>query len=62
MADQLNEIGVPPEDIEYLAVSHSHFDHAGNAALFTNAKLIVMAQELSFFEFQICEREWWCHF
>lgn len=48
MADQLNEIGVPPEDVEYLSVSHSHFDHAGNAAQFVNASLIVMPQELSF--------------
>lgn len=48
MADQLAEIGVPPEDVEYLAVSHSHFDHAGNAPLFKNAKWVVMQSELSF--------------
>lgn len=48
MADQLQEIGVPPKDVEYLAVSHSHFDHAGNAPLFTQAKWVVMQSELSF--------------
>jgi len=48
MEDQLKEIGVPPEDVEYLAVSHSHFDHAGNAPLFSNAKWIVMQEELDF--------------
>jgi len=48
MEDQLIEIGVPPADVEYLALSHSHFDHAGNAPLFTNAKWIVMQSELSF--------------
>jgi N-acyl homoserine lactone hydrolase len=28
---QLADIGVRPEDITYLALSHSHFDHVGNA-------------------------------
>jgi glyoxylase-like metal-dependent hydrolase (beta-lactamase superfamily II) len=28
---QLADIGVAPEDITYLALSHSHFDHVGNA-------------------------------
>ena len=28
---QLADIGVAPEDITYLALSHSHFDHMGNA-------------------------------
>lgn len=27
---QLADIGVAPEDITYLALSHSHFDHTGN--------------------------------
>lgn len=27
---QLADIGVAPEDITYLALSHSHFDHVGN--------------------------------
>lgn len=28
---QLADIGVAPQDITYLALSHSHFDHVGNA-------------------------------
>lgn len=35
MASQMEEIGVSPEDIEYLAISHLHGDHTGNANLFT---------------------------
>jgi N-acyl homoserine lactone hydrolase len=31
LASQLAELGVAPNDIEYLALSHSHFDHTGNA-------------------------------
>lgn len=34
LASQLAEIGVKPEEIEFFAISHSHFDHVGNAPLF----------------------------
>lgn len=41
LASQLAEIGVKPEEIEYFAISHSHFDHVGNAPLFAaTAKFI----------------------
>ncbi len=31
LASQLNELGVVAAELDYLAISHSHFDHAGNA-------------------------------
>jgi N-acyl homoserine lactone hydrolase len=34
LASQLDEIGVKPSDIRYLALSHSHGDHVGNVNLF----------------------------
>ncbi|MBL1431302.1 MAG: N-acyl homoserine lactonase family protein [Robiginitomaculum sp.] len=34
LKSQLDEIGVAPDDIEYFAMSHSHFDHTGNANMF----------------------------
>jgi N-acyl homoserine lactone hydrolase len=34
---QLTEIGYAPADINYLALSHFHWDHVGNANLFANA-------------------------
>ena len=41
----LSEIGVSAEDVDYVAVSHVHLDHAGGAAMLLshlpNAKLIV---------------------
>lgn len=45
MVDQLAQLGLTPADIELLSISHSHFDHLGNAALFTNASWIVDADE-----------------
>ncbi len=38
---QLQRIGVPPEVVEFFSVSHSHFDHVGNANLFKNSTFIV---------------------
>ena len=40
MADQLKEIGVAPSDVTYIAFSHTHFDHTGNANLFPGATWI----------------------
>ncbi len=37
LKSQLAEIGVRPEQITYLALSHSHFDHSGNANDYTSA-------------------------
>ncbi|MGE0410241.1 MAG: N-acyl homoserine lactonase family protein [Amphiplicatus sp.] len=42
---QLAEIGLTPEDIDYLALSHSHVDHAGNANDFADATWIVDSAE-----------------
>ena len=42
---QLAEIGLKPADIKYLAVSHTHPDHIGNAELFPQALLLVQQAE-----------------
>lgn len=43
---ELEKIGLTPADITHVALSHSHFDHAGNTNLFTNATLIIQEEEL----------------
>ncbi len=45
LSEQLQEIGVDPRGVDYLAVSHRHSDHIGNANLFLNATLIVQQEE-----------------
>jgi glyoxylase-like metal-dependent hydrolase (beta-lactamase superfamily II) len=45
LAAQLAEIGVAPEQIRYLAFSHTHGDHVGNANLFTSATLYIQQAE-----------------
>ncbi len=43
--DQLSEIGFPPEEIELIALSHMHFDHAGAANYFPVSRLLIQKPE-----------------
>lgn len=43
--EQLAQLGLKPEDIEYFAVSHSHYDHVGEANLFAGSTWVVDAAE-----------------
>lgn len=43
----LNEVGVRPEDIDTVFVTHAHFDHFGNVAAFPNATFYLQERELS---------------
>lgn len=45
LADQLAQLGVKPSDIKYLAVSHTHPDHAGNVEMFPQTMLLVQKAE-----------------
>ena len=48
LTDQLQQLGLAPKDIEYLSLSHSHFDHIGNAGLFAASTWIVDPKEREF--------------
>lgn len=43
---QLQKIGLTPDDIDYVVVSHMHLDHAGNVAKFPNSTLIIQQEEI----------------
>src|SRR5438876_1285770 len=45
LASQLDQIGVKPTDIRFVAVSHTHGDHIGNVELFPQAMLLVQKAE-----------------
>jgi N-acyl homoserine lactone hydrolase len=47
---RLNQMGVGLDEIDYVILSHLHFDHAGNAQMFknTNAKLVCHEKERDF--------------
>jgi glyoxylase-like metal-dependent hydrolase (beta-lactamase superfamily II) len=42
---QLSELGYSPVNITYLALSHYHYDHTGNANAFSNATWLVSKPE-----------------
>jgi N-acyl homoserine lactone hydrolase len=41
VGQQLTELGVKPEDVDIVGISHIHSDHTGQAAEFPNAQLII---------------------
>ncbi|NMH99717.1 N-acyl homoserine lactonase family protein [Pseudonocardia acidicola] len=47
---RLKTMGVGLDEIDYVILSHLHFDHAGNVRMFenTNARLVVSDKELEF--------------
>lgn len=45
LTDQLAAIGYAPKDITYLALSHYHWDHVGNANLFAGSTWLVRPLE-----------------
>jgi N-acyl homoserine lactone hydrolase len=47
LVDQLGALGLKPSDIDYLAFSHWHIDHTGNANLFGHATWILQRRELA---------------
>lgn len=45
LTDQLARIDITPDQIGLLGISHNHFDHMGQAADFTAAKLLIGAAD-----------------
>jgi len=45
LASQLDQIGVKPADVTYVAVSHTHGDHVGNIALFPTSTVLIQGTE-----------------
>lgn len=45
---QLKKLNLKPDDIDIVVNSHLHVDHAGNNALFKNAKFYVQRDELGY--------------
>lgn len=45
LPEQLEEIGMKPEDIEFISISHSHFDHIGQISAFKSSAWLVHQRE-----------------
>jgi N-acyl homoserine lactone hydrolase len=44
---QLSKLGLKPDDVRYVGLSHLHFDHSGNIGLFPNSTFLISASELA---------------
>jgi N-acyl homoserine lactone hydrolase len=47
LVSQLAQLGLTPDSIRYVALSHLHLDHCGNIALFPHAIFLIPAVELA---------------
>ena len=45
---QLQKIGLKPDDIKYVVVSHMHLDHGGNVAKFPNSTIVLQRDEIEY--------------
>jgi glyoxylase-like metal-dependent hydrolase (beta-lactamase superfamily II) len=50
LSAQLKDLGIAPSDVTYLAFSHFHFDHTGNANAFPASTWIINKSELAWAE------------
>ncbi len=48
IVSQLATIGVSPSDVEHVALSHLHYDHAGGTEFFPDATFYIQERELQF--------------
>jgi len=44
---QLRQLGIPPEEVRLVILTHGHFDHTGGLGAFPNAKFLISAREWS---------------
>jgi glyoxylase-like metal-dependent hydrolase (beta-lactamase superfamily II) len=47
-SNALSAAGVNPDDVEFVLLTHLHWDHAGNCDLFPEAKVLVQEDELRY--------------
>ena len=47
-ANALRDAGVDPRDVEFVVLTHLHWDHAGNCDLFPDARVLVQRDELRY--------------
>lgn len=47
IVDQLGDLGIKPEQVTVIGISHMHYDHVSQAASFPRAKLLIGAEDLA---------------
>jgi glyoxylase-like metal-dependent hydrolase (beta-lactamase superfamily II) len=60
-ADAMAQLGVGPESVSRVVLTHLHYDHTGNLDRFPNAELLVPARELDFWLGPLARRAQFAH-
>jgi glyoxylase-like metal-dependent hydrolase (beta-lactamase superfamily II) len=55
-AAALARIGVDPDTVETVVVTHGHYDHTGNLGLFPKSRIMIAEEELAFWGSPIARR------
>ena len=48
VAEGLKAVGISPDEVEHIVISHMHYDHAGNQDLFPRARYYLQDAELAY--------------
>ena len=48
LVNRLDSVGIEPENVDVVVLSHLHFDHAGGAFLFTKSELVTQQDEYAY--------------
>lgn len=57
VVNQLKELGIKPEEIDYVILSHLHLDHAGGVGVFPKAAYVAHKKEIDFAFDPNCEQK-----
>jgi len=60
-AEAMAQLGVGPETVSRIVLTHLHYDHTGNLDLFPDAELLVAARELDFWFGPLARRAQFAH-
>lgn len=52
-ATVLGQIGLHPDDVNHVIITHAHYDHFGNVSAFPNAHFFLSARELRFWSTEL---------
>lgn len=60
-ADALARLGIDPNEVKLLVLTHAHYDHAGNLDLYPNAKIVMSRKEFEFWGTNMGKRPQYGH-
>ncbi|WP_342655261.1 N-acyl homoserine lactonase family protein [Pseudomonas sp. F3-2] len=60
-ADALARLGIDPNDVKLLVLTHAHYDHAGNLGLYPNANIVMSRKEFEFWGTDMGKRPQYGH-